>query len=95
MLAQTKRCAVLAVAFQRNNAGMATLQEQLVELNLAITAGVRQVTIGGETTVFNTIDSLIKARNDLKERIAAETAAAAGQPVRRVRRLYFAGRGYD
>lgn len=72
---------------------MATLQEQLDALNEAITAGVRQVTIGGETTVFNTTDSLIRARDDLERRMRAANVQP-GQPTGAVKRLHYAGRGY-
>jgi hypothetical protein len=71
---------------------MATTQEQLDGLNQAIADGVRQVTIGGETTVFNTTDSLIRARDDVLARLRAEQGAAT--PRAKVSRLYYAGRGY-
>lgn len=76
---------------------MPTLQElelQLANLNQSITDGVRQVTVGGETTVLNPTDSLIRARNDLKQQIADLQAAEAGRARLRVRKLYYAGRGY-
>lgn len=72
---------------------MPTLQEQLDELNAAIAAGVRQVTIGGETTAYNTSDSLIRARDDVERRLRAENVRP-GQPVGAVKRLHYGGRGY-
>lgn len=73
---------------------MATLQEQLDLLNQMITDGVRSVTVGGQTTIYNTTDSLIRARNDLQERLNAETAAAEAKRVPKQTYLHHAGRGY-
>lgn len=68
----------------------------IAALNAAIDDGVRQVTIRGQTTTYNTTDSLIRARDDAQRRLAvmqAEFGQAA--PPTRVRLLYHAGRGYD
>jgi hypothetical protein len=72
---------------------MPTLEENLSALNQAIADGVRSVTVGGQTTIYNTTDSLIRARNDLKDQINAE-AARNGAPVPKLNYLYYAGRGY-
>lgn len=58
---------------------MAVTQLQLDALNDAIAKGVRSVTIGGQTVIYNTTESLIKARNDLQTQLSAANAAAAGK----------------
>jgi hypothetical protein len=73
---------------------MATPTERLESLNQAIDDGVRQVTIDGQTVTYNTTDSLIRARDDLKRRIAAETNAVSPRPPSRQTMLYYSGRGY-
>ena len=71
---------------------MAVSQADIDNLNAAIASGVRSVTLGGQTVIYNTTESLIKARNDLLAQQAAEAAA-----TRRPRQSYafYAGRGYD
>jgi hypothetical protein len=73
---------------------MAITQAHIDALNEAIASGVRSVTIGGDTTIYNTTDSLIRARDDMVAQLAAQDAAAAERrPIRRVL-AFFAGRGY-
>ena len=74
---------------------MATLQEQLDGLNQAIADGVRQVTIGDQTTTFNTTDSLIRARDDVQRRFNAERARTASRRPATRSKLVFGGRGYS
>ena len=71
---------------------MAVTQTDIDNLNAAIASGVRSTTLGGQTVVFNTTDSLIKARDDMKTQLTAQNAATA-----RPRQSYafYAGRGYD
>ena len=71
---------------------IATLTTRLNKLNAMLATGVRSSTLGSQTLIFNTTESLIKARDDLK----AQLQAAQGAP-RRSRQSYaiFAGRGYD
>ena len=73
---------------------MAVTQADLDNLNAAIASGVRSVTLGGQTVIYNTTESLIKARNDLQAQLAAQNAA---QNAARPRQSYafYAGRGYD
>jgi hypothetical protein len=73
---------------------MAVTQADIDALNQAIADGVRQVTINGQSTTFNTTDSLIRARNDLQAQLAAETLKAAGRTPNKRQYLYHAGRGY-
>jgi len=73
---------------------MAVTQAQIDALNQAISDGVRQVTIGGVTTTYNTTESLIKARDDQQEQLRLQNLATAGKPRRAFRRLYQSGRGY-
>jgi hypothetical protein len=73
---------------------MAVTQADIDALNQAIADGVRQVTINGQTTTYNTTQSLILARDNLQGLLNAETMRAAGKaPVKR-QYLYYAGRGY-
>lgn len=77
---------------------MAVTQADIDALNRAIADGVRQVTINGQTTTYNTTDSLIRARNDLMTQLNAAAVVDPETPV--VARpkqtyLYHAGRGYD
>lgn len=74
---------------------MAVTQSDVDALNRAIADGVRSVTIGGETTIYNTTDSLIRARDDMARQLAAQNAVAAGRPKPRRTLWFFAGRGYD
>ena len=73
---------------------MAVLLSDIDALNRAIADGVRSVTVRGQTVIYNTTDSLIRARDDMKLQYAEEQAAAAG--VQRTGRtlLYQSGRGY-
>lgn len=74
---------------------MAVTQEQIDALNQAIADGVRSVTIGGQTTIYNTSESLRKARDDLQAQFNAEQARAA--PAERPPKqsyMHYAGRGY-
>ena len=69
---------------------MAVTQADIDNLNAAIASGARSVTIGGQTVIYNTSESLIKARDDLKRQLDAQ------QQRRRKRQtyLYQDGRGY-
>jgi len=70
---------------------MAVTQADIDNLNAAIASGARSVTLGGQTLIYNTSDSLIKARDDLVKQRSAQNATA------RPRQSYafYAGRGYD
>jgi len=72
---------------------MAVTQADVDALNEAIAAGVRQVTIGGQTLTYNTTESLIQARNDMRSELQRATATVE---TRRSRQLqgYHAGRGF-
>lgn len=73
---------------------MAVTQADIDALNAAIASGVRSVTIGGQTTIFNTTDSLIRARDDMTQQLAKEEARAAGRRPQRRTMLHYGGRGY-
>ncbi len=73
---------------------MAVTQEQVDALNQAIADGVRQVTINGQSTTYNTTASLIQARDDLQSKLNAETLRAEGRTPNKRQYLYYAGRGY-
>jgi len=72
---------------------MAVTQADVDALNTAIAEGVRQVTIGGQTVLYQTTESLIKARNDMRE----ELLKATGGKAKRSRQIgmYHAGRGHE
>lgn len=74
---------------------MAVTQADVDALNQAIVDGVRSVTIGGQTTIFNTTDSLIRARDDAQTRLNALTARTTGTRPSRRTLLYHGGRGYQ
>lgn len=73
---------------------MPVTQDQIDALNQAIADGVRQVTIGDQTTTYNTTDSLIRARNDLQEQFNLQQAKTAGRVRPRRTKLAYGGRGY-
>ena len=68
------------------------LKADLAALNTAIRSGVRSVTLGGQTVIYNTTDSLIKARNDVQ---ASLNAAVVDTPRSRQSYAVYSGRGYD
>lgn len=74
---------------------MAVTQADIDALNQAIADGVRSVTIGGQTTIYNTIDSLIRARDDMRKELAAVTAAESGKRRSRQTLLTYGGRQYQ
>lgn len=71
---------------------MAVTQTDLDNLNAAIASGTRSVTLGGQTITYNTTDSLIRARNDLRNELQALSRTARRQ---RQTYAYQNGRGYD
>lgn len=74
---------------------MAQTKEQLeagiASLNVAIAAGVRSVTLGGQTVTYNTGASLIAARDSLQNQLNGLT----GNRKRRIGYITYGGRGYD
>lgn len=72
-----------------------TLRTYVAALNQAIASGARSVTLRGQTIIYNTTESLIKARDDMRKQLAEAEAAASG--TRRSRQTYgvYTGRGYD
>lgn len=73
---------------------MPVTQDQIDALNQAIADGVRQVTIGDQTTTYNTTDSLIKARNDLQEQFNRQQARETAKRTGTRTKLFYGGRGY-
>lgn len=71
---------------------MAVTQADIDNLNAAIASGARSVTLGSQTVIMNTGESLIKMRDDLVKQLAAQSPDV----VRRPRQTYgyYAGRGY-
>lgn len=73
---------------------MAVTQQDLDKLNAAIAAGVRSVTNGGQTVIYNTTESLIQARDDMQKQLTAQNAQASGKRRRKQTYLVQSDRGY-
>lgn len=73
---------------------MAVTQLDIDALNTAIADGVRSVTIAGQTTIYNTTDSLIRARDDMRRELAVINARTANKRLNKRTLLHYAGRGY-
>ena len=69
---------------------MAVTQADIDALNKAIATGARSVTLGGQAIIYNTTESLIKARDDLQKQLNAQTAPRRSKQTY----LYQSGRGY-
>jgi hypothetical protein len=74
---------------------MAVTQADIDALNAAIASGARSVTLGEQTVIYNTTESLIKARNDMRNELLAQQAVSAGKYRGRQTYVQFNGRGYD
>lgn len=85
----------MMAGISQRGAAVAVSQEDIDALNKAIASGVRSVTIGETTTIYNTTESLIKARNDMVTQLAAQEAVAAGKVQPRQMYTVYAGRDYD
>lgn len=72
-----------------------TLRSYVTALNAAIASGARSVTLRGQTVIYNTTESLIKARDDMRRQLTEAEAVVSGN--RRSRQTYgvYTGRGYD
>ena len=81
------------IAPKSNGCIMAVTQADIDNLNAAIASGTRSATIGGQIIVYQTVDALIKARNDMKNELAALTPPT----VKRSRQTYayLSDRGYN
>lgn len=73
---------------------MPVLQSDIDSLNRAIAAGVRSVTIGGQTVVYGTPESLIKARDDMQKQLSAQSAQNKSARRHKQTVLFQADRGY-
>lgn len=73
---------------------MAVTQAHIDALNDAIASGARQVTIGGQTILYQTTESMIKARDNLEDRLRKEQETLAGKKRSKQTLAYHAGRGY-
>ncbi len=78
---------------------MAVSQADIDALNTAIAKGVRSVSIDGHNVIYNTGESLMKARDDMVRQLAAQNAAAAvaAGVARKSKQTYavYAGRDFD
>ena len=68
-----------------------TLQIYVAALNRAIASGARSVTLGGQTIIYNTTDSLIRARDDMIKQLRQQ---GASRRASRQSYAVFAGRDY-
>lgn len=73
---------------------MAVTQAHIEALNEAIASGTRQVTIGGQTILYQTTESLIRARDDLEAKLRKQSELLEGKRRSRQTLAYHAGRGY-
>ena len=73
---------------------MPVTQSDIDSLNRAIASGTRSVTIGGQTVIYNTTESLIKARNDLRAEMQAQSASRKGTRRSKQTLLYQSDRGF-
>lgn len=71
---------------------MAVSQADIDALNALIATGARSVTLGEQTVIHNTTESLIKARDDMVRQLAKQNATAL-----RSKQTYVVhgGRGYE
>ena len=69
---------------------MAVSQSDIDNLNAAIAAGERQVSIGGESITYQTVASLIQARNDMQTQLDRVNGVARKPIVL----LQYGGRDY-
>lgn len=69
-------------------------QTRVDTLNDALATGVRSVTLGGQTIIYNTTESLIKARDDALKQLNGEKDADAGRVRPRYVQVVHGGRGY-
>lgn len=72
---------------------MAVTQTDIDNLNAAIAQGVRQATIGGQTVLYQTTESLIKARDDMQDQLNKQTPNANRRS--RQMQVVYGGRGYE
>ena len=73
---------------------MPVSQSAIDALNAALAAGERVVRSGDKLVEYRSVAELIRARDDLVNQMAAESAASAGTHRPKQTRLYHAGRGY-
>lgn len=71
-----------------------TLRARVEALNKAIARGARSVTLGSQTVIYNTTESLIMARNDAQAQLKAAERAAANIKASRQNYAVFGGRDY-
>lgn len=71
------------------------LQANLDEVNAAIAAPERQVTLGSQNVTLRSIDDLIKARNQIEADLAAINATTTGVVRSKQRQMVYTGRGFN
>lgn len=76
---------------------MAWTQTDLDTIESAIASGVRMVTVGGQTTTFQTVESLKAARAEIVAALQGQAVAAnpAARPPARRSYATYGGRAYD
>ena len=73
---------------------MPVTQADIDSLNRAIASGTRSVTIGGQTVIYNTTESLIKARNDLRTEMQADAIKRKGTRRSKQSLLFQSDKGF-
>ena len=73
---------------------VAILRTRVEALNKAIARGARSVTLGGQTIIYNTTESLIKARNDMQAQLSAAERQVAAVKASRQNYAVYGGRDF-
>lgn len=73
---------------------IAKLKARIDALDNAIATGARSVTLGGQTIIYNTTESLRTAANHFRRQLAAAEAACLPTKVSRQSYAVFKDRGY-
>lgn len=78
-----------------NTKAVLALRTRVEALNVAIARGARSVTLGGQTIIYNTTESLIKARDDQQALLTSAERQAASVKASRQNYAVYGGRGFD
>lgn len=73
---------------------IAELRSRVETLNKAIARGTRSVTLGSQTIIYNTTESLLKARNDMQAQLTAAERQASVTKASRQNYSVYGGRDF-
>lgn len=73
---------------------MPITQADIDEMNQALAAGEKSVTINGKTVIYRSVEEIVRARDELMRLLAEQRSSAVqgGRPKRVL--LYHGGRGF-